>query len=339
MKGIGKNKARILTVGVILLIFSTMYLFISSKKIKNELMELKISSEQLEKNFEVLKSNYDLLKNENVLLKTENKDISEKSASLSVEMDKTISRLNNFETTVQDSIQWFKENNNIAASEKYGVIREEIGNCMNMEDTCRIDLTCIYEVNNKNKFKYTLDESSTGKEDFLKDLDTIYEDNGGDCEDFSLVFRAEYNYLLDQCLSNYSREDIVPVAEDKEIRGTYMYIICGSFDPKKIVENYGGHCLLGLTEKPINKTSDVYNNIKSSTLVEPQNGKFVAEMEDSDIIKVFDDGMIPDTLHRVWMVITEDDLKIFYEYSEEIGWVGYFDFLDEVNSLKAEVDK
>ncbi|MBI2208393.1 hypothetical protein HYU50_02760 [Candidatus Woesearchaeota archaeon] len=340
-----KDKITITVLSILLLITIALsaYSYIGLKK---DLNNLKSSSKQLEENFKVLKNNYELLKKENSKLKEENIGVKEESVSISqkmkeveTSMDQTMDKLNDFENTVQDSINWFKQNINLENLDIYDGMKEELKGCMKAKDTCEIDLSCINEVNAKNKFKYYLDEISTGKSDFLKNLSLIYDDKGGDCEDFSLLFRAEYNYLVGECLVNYTREEITPTTEEKEIEGTYMYIICGSFDPGKIVQDYAGHCLVALAENPINKSSDIYQSLKSSTLVEPQNGQFVAEMADTDIIRLFDDGMVPNTYYRVWMVIVDDDLKIFYERAEDIKWMGYFDFLEETKPLREKVEK
>lgn len=340
-----KPKITITVLSISLFIIIALFTYSYFAVIK-DLNNLKSSSKQLEENFKVLKNNYELLKEENSKLKEENIGVKEESVSISQKMKnveasvgQTMDKLNDFENTVQDSINWFKQNINLQNLDIYDGIKEELKGCMKTKDTCEIDLSCINEVNTNNKFKYDPDERSTGKNDFLKNLSLIYNDKGGDCEDFSLLFRAEYNYLVDECLINYTREEITPKTEEKEIEGTYMYIICGSFDPGKIVEDYAGHCLVALAENPINKTSDIYGSLKSSTLVEPQNGQFVAEMADTDMIRLLDDGMVPNTYYRVWMVIVDDDLKIFYERGEDIKWLGYFDFLEEINSLRGKVEK
>ncbi|MBI2124399.1 hypothetical protein HYT92_01270, partial [Candidatus Pacearchaeota archaeon] len=109
--------------------------------------------------------------------------------------------------------------------------------------------------------------------------------------------------------------------------------ICGTFDP------WLGHCLVGLTKNPVESSADIYQNIKESVMVEPQNGQFVGYMNDTKLVKIFDDGMPPDTLHYLDFVITDDDLNIFYPYGETVAWVGYHDFLEISESLKEGVEK
>lgn len=96
---------------------------------------------------------------------------------------------------------------------------------------------------------------------------------------------------------------------------------------------------MALTKNPIQEPLDVYLGIKDSILVEPQNGQFVANMSDTDIIQIFDNGVAPDTYHFIDMVIIEDDLMIFDEYADEIEWLGYGNFLEKIKRLKKDVKK
>lgn len=330
---------KLLLVSCSLIAILLVSIFYSNLKLKQEITALKSSNKVIEENLKVLKRNHEILKDENLKLEKLNRQIIEESAlkdekvkSIEIEVDKTVDKLDNFRITVSDSIKWFKENNNVYAFDEYDKIKEEIANkCLIREDTCSINLKCIYEVNKK-RFRYRHDEATTGKEDFLKDLNFIYDDYGGDCEDFSLLFRGEYNYLVDQCLMNYSRNKITSFTENTSLEGTYMHIICGAF-------NFGGHCLVAFTKDMINNSLDVYSTLKDSMMVEPQNGEYYGRIGEEDQIKIFPNGVPPTTLYFVSMVIAEDDLMIFDEYADEIEWTGYKDFLTKAQSLRESVKK
>lgn len=335
--------------------------FFSSQQLKQEVTTLQSSSQQLTENFNVLKTNFDLLKEENNLLKEENKLVKKESSEVSAEaehvqeeVDKTLDELKNFEITVQESIDWFRRNNNVDTLSKYDGVKEKLKEqCVERTDTCIIDLTCINEVNTDEGFKYGYDDYATGREDFLKDLDKIYSQRGGDCEDFSLLFTAEYNYLKDHCLADYSQENVKLKAKEQaknkvhqedapyiDIEGSYMYTICGNFDPGQVIDyEYAGHCLVAITNDPIQSSNDVYDNIKKSTLVEPQNGFFQGIMGETDMITIFPESVAPDTLHFISMVITDDDLMIYDEHADDIVWEGYEDFLKKAETLKKDVEK
>lgn len=321
-------------------------LFLAYINSVREAARLRSGMQALEKNFGFLQKNCDLLSNENEDIKGENKRLKQESALISskmrnveIELSKAEDKLNEFQIIVQDSIQWFKQNINIENYGDYGLIREELSRCVHYMDGCRIDLGCLYSTNKKNGFEYKLDEKTSKKADFLQDLRQIFSNKGGDCEDFSLLYRAEYNYLLSQCLRNYSRSEIVPYTGDMEINKTYMYIVCGTWDPKEIVAEWAGHCMVALSKAPIASTSDVYSAIKASTLIEPQNGQFEGHMGETDTIYIFPDGQPPNTLYYIDFVITDDDLKIFYAYSDEVKWFGYQDFMVYISDLRNKVKK
>ncbi len=319
-------------------------------KLRDDISKLKAAAQQLELNFRALRESHELMKKENHDLQEENRRVKEDAAltkkvvegeigKTQLEIEKTLDRLNEFEIKVDDSIDWFRQNTNVANISAYETIRQELGKCVKVRGNCTIDLGCINNVNQQNYFEYSSDDRSTGRKDYLKNLSMIYGQKGGDCEDFSLLFRAEYDYLVDTCLQNVTREKIVPFTGDEKIPGTYMYIVCGSFDPGGVVENWGGHCLVALTAEPILSSLDIYKKIRKSTLVEPQNGEFVADMSNTNVTKIFDNGMPPDTLHHLSMVITNDDLIIFNAFGEMVEWEGYHDFLDDIGQLKGGVEK
>ena len=121
--------------------------------------------------------------------------------------------------------------------------------------------------------------------------------------------------------------------------GTYMYIVCGTFNPETIIGNVAGHCLNVIIKHPINKTDDIYTQISESVMVEPQIGGFYGYMNSTESVKIFNDGTIPNTLYYIYFVITDDDLYIFNPYEEKVEWKGYHDFLKTSESIKNSVGK
>lgn len=346
------TKFRVLLFVITLLAITAGFSLYANKYLKDQIAQLNQDSKVLEENFNALKKSLELLKNENQKLKDSNSKLLQESASLSsamkstkIEVEQALEKLNDFETTVKNSIKWFKENTNIQNYSEYEKIRNELNACMQMNENCNINLKCIYNVNKKNGIRYRYDEDTTGKEDFLKDLKLIYRQYGGDCEDFSLLYRAEFNYLLDKCLINYSRDDIYSIAADPKtgnsfrIDEDYMSIICGTFDPKEVIGNVAGHCLNTLTKKPIKSSDDIYPQIDQGVMVEPQLGEFYGYMNSTNHVKLFDDGTVPDTLYYLDFVITDDDLYIYDPYSEKVKWGGYHDFLEESAQIKSSVGK
>ena len=341
---------KLVTIGlaliVLILSFSNYYLYSQNRDIKNQITQKDLSYKQLEDNFKLLKKNYEGLNTQTENLQNANMALKNKSSELLLQMqdsqadiDKTIDKLNNFEQTVKDSISWFKKNSNIVGIGEYNSTGEQLKNCIKRGASCKIDTSCIYQVNKFNGIHYTDDLAATGKDDFLKDLKLIFYQKGGDCEDFSVLFNAEYNYLTDECLLNYTRKDIIPIVENKEIAGNYMYSVCGSFDPGKVVNNWGGHCLNAISKNYIINASNVYDVLKDAELVEPQNGRYMGQLGVTSYTNIFDTGVNPTSGYRLDMVITPNDLYIFYAYGDKITWRGYHDFLQDAESMRGKISK
>lgn len=341
---------KVLVSVLFLLLIGVAYLFLASQTLKEKMKNLEQESRILENNFNALKKSYDIITKENQALKNLNAKLKEESISLSasikdtkLEVEQAIEKLNDFETTVKSSINWFQENTNIENLSDYGKIKNELGKCVKFRSTCDIDLKCIYDVNKRNNIRYRYDEDTTGKNDFLKDLKLIYWQNGGDCEDFSLLYRAEFNFLLDKCLQNYTREQTYSIAVDPKtdkpfkIDEDYMNIICGTFDPKEVIGNVAGHCLNTLTKSPISSSFDIYKEISGSVMVEPQLGEFYGNLNSTGNLQIFDNGYPPNTLYYLYFVITDDDLYIFDPYSEKVEWKGYHNFLEDSQQILKSV--
>ena len=181
-----------------------------SNALENNYNALKKSHEQLIAETETLRETNLQLEKLNSQLSKSNMELKDKSASLAAsmkgvesEVQKTIDKLNDFDITVTNSIRWFQANNNIMNLSEFSGVRSDVNMCAKFGKACEIDLKCIYNVNRENGIRYKYDEDTVGKPDFLKDLKLIYKQRGGDCEDFALLYMAEYNYLVDGCLKNY----------------------------------------------------------------------------------------------------------------------------------------
>ena len=82
---------------------------------------------------------------------------------------------------------------------------------------------------------------------------------------------------------------------------------------------------------------EIFEVLKNSVFIEPQLGEFIFNLNETETISLFADNQAPDTLFRVFMVITDSDLKTFYEYGEEVEWLGYADFLNEIELLRENI--
>ncbi|MBN2052433.1 hypothetical protein JW756_02935 [Candidatus Woesearchaeota archaeon] len=336
-----------LSVIIAVLLIITVVLAIKLVQQQSSLQVQKKQIEQYNQSLGILQTNYNALLRKVELLNQDNSNLTSQNQKLAADtqmqneqinrnIDDIMDRLTDFETTIKASMDWFKNNNNIANFDEYKEMQQELKEkCLVMNDSCYIDLECIYEVNKHHFFTYQTDKETAQKDDFLRNLSSIYRKKGGDCEDFALVFTAEYNFLRDECVKQgFEKEKIIPFTEDNPIGMSYMQPVCGIFNPENNPFSYSGHCVVALTENPIIYARSIPRIMRDAVLVEPQIGEYVLDMNDTDLITIFKDNELPDSLYRLYTVITPDDLKIYYEYSTQIRWEGYSEFLEESNSLK-----
>ena len=124
------TKFRVLLFVITLLAITAGFSLYANKYLKDQIAQLNQDSKVLEENFNALKKSLELLKNENQKLKDSNSKLLQESASLSsamkstkIEVEQALEKLNDFETTVKNSIKWFKENTNIQNYSEYEKIR------------------------------------------------------------------------------------------------------------------------------------------------------------------------------------------------------------------------
>lgn len=340
----------ILTAVVVLLLLVTavfaLYFSSTVSKQEQKINELQNSLNLLQLNYDALQSKYNTLSANHDRLKEDYQSLQVSTRETQVEVEKAADKLEEFERTVRESMSWFTSNNNLNSTNTYIQIKDQLKKeCLNTaqsQDVCEIKLDCIYNVNQKNGISYKTDVDLASREDFLQSLDLIYKNKGGDCEDISLLFTAEYNFLADECENEgFDRDKIKASTHSMTFDGSYMYVVCGGFNPIKYfgIYEYVGHCVVALTESPILTSVDVYKNLKSAPLIEPQTGEFMFYIDQTDITYLFKDGEPPNTLYQINMVITDDDLKVFYPWAEQVRWIGFEEFLKDIQPLKEKIAK
>jgi hypothetical protein len=283
-----------------------------------------------------------LLESELSFCKEDYSVLDSSSEQLQKEIDETLDKLNDFEQNINESLDWFNNNSNIHNLSAYSEIKKYLmKKCVDFRDNyCQIELTCIDDVNDDDAYlNYKQDRAVSDQTDYLQGLDMILENKGGDCDDFALLYKAEYNYLVDVCLENgYSRDQIVPYSsEAKKISKNYMYVVCGTFDPEIRYASFYGHCVVALVDEEIRTSRDIYRVIKESLLVEPQTGRVIDELGETEAITIFDDGDLPDTRCKIHIVITDEDIYNFFEYSDDIEWNSYADFKEDIAEFRNKI--
>ena len=287
------------------------------------------------------KQYFDLLTKYNNTVSQAN-SISNYNDYLKEEIDNTFKEIKTYKEDLQTAVNWFK-NNAILNNSVYhfSFVKTYLNKCINDSGQgCKINLGCINFVNNK-KLNIDYKTNYDNKKDQIIDLNNFIKNKGGDCEDFSLFYKAEINYLKSKCKNN----NIYFIAGENKtgskffvydnwyltdtISKTYNYtyptIICGDlYDPNK--KKIGGHCLLALTK---NKLLDI-NGLNDAIVFEPQNGLVLGDFKKTT-------SLLPNKLNNSFIeyIITDND---FYSYSEnKNAWVGNNYFISVLNNKEKKL--
>lgn len=241
--------------------------------------------------------------------------------------------LSSFEEQISQSMSWFKENSNIEvypASLKY-----QVDKCTSNTE---INAACIPIVMKEEKgWDYKIDEG-----DDLQSLEEISLNKGGDCEDWSLYFKAAYNYLKEEDRSERYIVSAVPGTGDFEIYGPHYYAEAeskevGTTEDYVYVICYDSHCIVAISDVEIKNSSDIYK-LRGAPAIEPQNGQYMFTIGDPlapDICSPDTCGDMTYAPYDIWMIITDDDI---YDFHYNSAWVGYSDYYRIANYYQERVE-
>ncbi|NPA38807.1 MAG: hypothetical protein GXN99_03380 [Candidatus Nanohaloarchaeota archaeon] len=268
-----------------------------------------------------------------------------------------------YEQEVSDALQWFKYNSELKNS---GIEESKLSilfnRCVRIEkDKCYINLGCIEHMNSQEYifgFDYKYDNETTTKEDKLLSLEEFVENEGGDCEDYALFYKAEFNYLKQLCYEKGADELVllsfsfdVPQhlgekAQDfflentqtwyypnvyvwKLSNYTYAYVVCGNIYDFN-AHQYTGHCMVAFTPEKINYPSQLQQ--QNAVVVEPQIGS-VYGIIGKDINITTNPYLQNDS---IYYVITDEDQYIYSLYFEK--WLSYKQIQNILEEMKLKIN-
>lgn len=374
------EKEKILVAVILLLFFLNVYQYISYSNLKQlhikyvnqinqEINNLKLEKERLTKELSLLTEKNDKLKNEFSNLQNNYSILREEYAALNEsyvnitgnytslqnkyntlkeEAEKLIAQLDEYAAKINESMSWFSSNSNIDYMKdrlKTSLANDLRSECYSISsDECRIKTSCFLLVNSEfYGLRYISDTSLYGKEDKLASLDEFLSNKGGDCEDYSLFYKAEVNNILNKCSGkkvviesyiitnngekyyvNNRQTWYIEDAEGRELKNgnKYPYVVCYLTEPSL------GHCVVAFSRYKINDSTQI-SLLYGAELVEPQDGSYVGE-----IGKEIRLPTLPDRINELMIVISDDDLYSF----DENGWKGYKDFDSQIEKMKNELN-
>lgn len=321
---------------------------ISKNRIENMstiISNLDYSLNQLNYSYMILDDNY------KILLKNHN-NLEDDYMILKNETDILIEDIIVYKNEIKSSIEWFKSNSKLENMSEEDRIKRELENsCIYVDgENCNIKLGCFYLINKREfNLEYKFDTETSNATDKLQSINDFFLNRGGDCEDYSFFYKAEYNYLLEECKDkNIILESWYRLNSSEELTKhwlnfqkswyidevvnvdfyNYKYpnVVCGNlYDPQK--ENVSGHCMIAFTKEKIDYIGDL-DKLNGSILIEPQNGNYIG-MVDDDVY------LLNETLYNnhdfiswINVVITDDDYYLF-SY-DGLKWDSYSNFYNDL---------
>ncbi len=111
-------------------------------------------------------------------------------------------QMKEFEQQISESLQWYRSNAILSDNKEQSKVKSKLDfYCVKEDqDTCTVRLGCFWLVNQEFLgLRYKYDILSVDDWDRIISLDEFLKNGGGDCEDYALFFKAQLNYVLDEC--------------------------------------------------------------------------------------------------------------------------------------------
>jgi hypothetical protein len=273
----------------------------------------------------------------------------ESLASQAQMADELAANFTALESSINSSMSWFRENARMPSNYSWAgdiFMKRAMEDCV---DQGSLNLACISHLMENTAFAiHYRQDTVSGSFDHLQGVKETIDLGWGDCEDYSLIFKAILNSVRGQN-SSISFLAWRPAASGefriypKETPGSTepywayqnaqavqlgtlanAYVICYSVDAAS------GHCTVALSGALVNGSSQVLQ-LQGSEVFEPQSGRYLGKIGES--LSICTDSSCRQSFGKIWLVISDSDL---YVYGQG-GWQGYADYLSRVQSARASL--
>jgi hypothetical protein len=364
-----------------LLFAALLFIFMQNNSLQTELSSLREEQQQslakiekLESDYAVLESSRKELSNSLVertsqlssanseiaalqsQLSQKKRELLETSSNLEEQRQKAAaiaSELSSLEKNVNDSFSWFKGNAELPSDYgwKADIFKKRVlEDCV---DGNELNIGCISYLMENTAFSihYRTDIIS-GKTDHLQSLKETMDLGWGDCEDYSLLFKATLNSVKSSLpgletvtfapggssdFRIYPKESnpssqvesywYVPNSRKARLGNmsqSYFYVICYRSGPST------GHCTVAISPNSIQSSSQV-SSLSGAEVFEPQNGLYLGKVGSQ--FPICGEEGCTNAVNAISLVISGTDLYKF----EGGKWVGYEDYLQKIRDAKAEL--
>jgi predicted transglutaminase-like cysteine proteinase len=296
-------------------------------------------------------------------------NLKKQNQELDTELKKVGDEINSYQQEILDSMAWFTQNSYIDDKSLYDnpwrtiEFLNRLDNCYEEGKTSKIKLGCFYLMNLKRlDLIYRQDLQTSQSIDKLQSIKEFVDNGGGDCEDYALFFKAEYNTIIrelnqtgelknikleswkgtsseeDKYWLEFSENWYLPYTEKVDIKEGYIYpnVVCGNLYDLN-TNTINGHCMIGFTKNQIKTPEDIYE-LSSAPLIEPQNGEYrgLINEESSEVyIRGFENEnqKFPSEIYEI---ITDNDLFLYSKNQKK--WISYSLFDERLKELEDNLE-
>lgn len=304
-----------------------------------------------------LDTSYKKLNNSYTYLTNIHEELGYKYTELNNETNTLINDIEIYQFEIKKSIEWFNANAILEDSSKHQLIKDKLEeSCLEItENSCRIKAGCFYLINKKDiGLEYKYDYETSNRTDKLQSINEFIENEGGDCEDYSLFFKAEYNYLYEKCENkniilesyvitnendnnaenywlNFQKNWYFPYTLIKNFENyNFPNVICGNmYDKNK--DKISGHCMIVFSREKIKSINDL-EKLDKMIVIEPQDGSYRGKINEEITLINKEKFLNSDFESWVNVVITDDDYYLFSQ--NDYSWKSYSSFYDDLEIKK-----
>ena len=253
------------------------------------------------------------------------------------------------ESTINSSIAWFRDNAYMPANYTWTTdifMSRVVPDCA---DGGALNLACISYLMENTAFSiHYRSDSVSGSADHLQGVKETIGLGWGDCEDYSLIFKAILNSVRQKNASlrlvawqpaETGEFRIYPKATPGETGPYWAYTNAAGVDMGSPSQAYvacytvdaaSGHCIVALSGNNVAESTQV-PLLSGAYLFEPQSGRYLGKIGES--LQMCGGSGCKSETGKIWLVISDNDLYIYGDN----GWQGYADYLSRVSEERASL--
>ncbi len=264
------------------------------------------------------------------------------------------SDLSGLEASINASMAWFRINAQFPPNYSWKAdiyVKRVLSDCVEGNE---LNMGCMSYLMENTAFAihYRTDFASTGKADFLQSVKQTIDSGWGDCEDYSLIFKAALNsakalqpglqavawapggtrnFYIYPKESLVMKEDVsywyVPNAHKVNlgsIDSLHPFVVC-----YRLNQN-AGHCTVALSDSPIPSSQQI-GGLSGARVFEPQIGEYLGTVGSE--FGICNPSYCFERAGAIQIAISDSDLYKF----EGGKWAGYSDYLSRVKGAESEI--